>query len=62
VLHELRTSRVVANGKLLKSTIVEGRNGSAQVIKRYYIENFDPVDDEEVLEQSLTAREEVLRA
>ena len=56
VLYELRGSKGYANGKLLRSSKVEGDNGSAQIIKRYYIDNFDPVDETEVLEQCLIAK------
>jgi len=62
VLYELRGSKGFANGKLLKSTKVEGDNGSAQIIKRYYIDNFDPVDENEVLEQCLVAKLETENA
>jgi|TARA_R110000822_G_scaffold47472_14_gene125893 hypothetical protein len=59
VLYELRGSKVNANGKLLRSSRVEGEKGSALIIKRYYIDNYDSIENENVLKQCVLAKVEI---
>lgn len=59
ILQELRTTKVVANGKLLKSMVVSGRNGSAEIIRNYYIDTKSRPEKQLALDNSLLAREEL---
>jgi len=45
VLYELRTTQQIANNKLLRTTRIRGKDGSAQVFQNYYLKlpkNFAP--------------------
>lgn len=59
VLFELTGEKNIANGKLLRSRKIEGDDGSSIIMKKYYIDNFDPVDTDDVLKLCIKAKREV---
>jgi hypothetical protein len=60
ILHQLRTTDVTTNGKLLRSKKVVGKDGSAMIVKQYYMNNTETSLYNDILELCLLARNEVL--
>lgn len=59
ILRELRTTKGAANGRLIRSKTLIGRNGAAEIIRQHYINPNVRRDSKVVLEHALRARLEV---
>lgn len=59
VLYELRTNKIIANGKLLKATTIEGANGSAETIRKFYINNSSKTASDDILSWCILAKQEI---
>jgi hypothetical protein len=59
VLYELRTNKTIANGKLLKATTIEGVSGSAETIRKFYINNSSKTASDDILSWCILAKQEI---